>query len=364
MEQSPPGLHAGMYSAVGAPIMVGGVLWGAATALCPEDRPLPEGSEARMAQFTDLVGTAIANAQDRAELVASRIRIVAAADEARRRLERDLHDGSQQRLVSLTLQARMAHESVPAELESLKSDLTQIVSGLKDVSSELREISRGIPRILSEGGLALALETLARRCLFPVNVSLAIEQQLPEPVAVTTYYVAAEALTNSAKHAHASEATLCAETKDGVLYLSIDDNGIGGADLSKGSGLVGLNDRVEAFGGHMVVNSPPGAGRTAGRAAVDASPLGSPGCLPDRLGYFPRGARGQFGGHIDLHSRGAGPPGPMMSKVKAVRCAVAPDFGEQHAANAAESNRKSERLRRAHDNTPPVVRRRNTAQFE
>jgi signal transduction histidine kinase len=260
LELSPRELPAGRYSAVGAPIVVGGVLWGAVTALSPEDRPLPEGSEARMAQFTDLVGTAIANAQDRADLVASRIRIVTAADEARRRLERDLHDGSQQRLVSLSLQARMAQESVPVELENLKSDLKQLVSGLNGVSSELREISRGVPRILSEGGLAPALKTLARRCPFTVDVSVAIEQQLPQPVAVTTYYVAAEALTNSAKHAHASEATLCAETKDGVLYLSIDDNGIGGANLSKGSGLVGLNDRVEAFGGCMVVNSPPGAG--------------------------------------------------------------------------------------------------------
>jgi signal transduction histidine kinase len=259
-EQSPPELPAGNYSAVGAPIMVGGMQWGAVTLLSLPERPLPEGSEARMAEFIDLVGTAVANAQDRADLVVSRARIVTAADDARRRLERDLHDGAQQRLVSLALQARMAQESVPAELVDLKGDLAELVAGLKDTSSELREISRGIPRILSEGGLAPALEALASRSVVPVNSSLAISQQLPDPVAVTAYYVVAEALTNVAKHAHGSEASVRAETKDGVLCLSIDDNGIGGADPYKGSGLVGLNDRVEAFGGHMVVHSPPGDG--------------------------------------------------------------------------------------------------------
>jgi signal transduction histidine kinase len=261
IEELPPELPPGSYSAVGAPIMVGGMLWGAITALSPQDRALPDGSEGRMAEFTDLVGTAIANAQDRADLVASRARIVKAADYARHRLERDLHDGAQQQLVSLALQARMAQESVPTELVELKGDLAELASGMASVSEELREISRGIhPGILSEGGLAAALKALGRRSPIPLTFDLSIEQPLPDAAAVAAYYVAAEALTNAAKHSRASKGTMSAEVKDGVFYLSIQDNGIGGADFGKGSGLVGLNDRIEAFGGHMTVSSPPGGG--------------------------------------------------------------------------------------------------------
>jgi signal transduction histidine kinase len=242
--------------------------------LSPQDRALPDGSEARMAEFTDLVGTAIANAQDRADLVASRVRIVKAADYARHRLERDLHDGAQQQLVSLALQARMAHESVPDELVELKGDLAELASDVAGISAELREISRGIyPGILSEGGLAAAFKALGRRSHIPVSFDLSIEQSLPDTVAVAAYYVAAEALTNAAKHSHASEGSMIAAVRDGVLYLSIHDNGIGGADLGKGSGLVGLNDRVEAFGGHMTVTSPQGCGTTISVSIpVDAQP--------------------------------------------------------------------------------------------
>jgi signal transduction histidine kinase len=260
-EQSPPELPAGSYSAVGTPITVGGALWGAITALSAQDRPLPDGSETRMAEFTDLVGTAIANAQDRADLVSSRARIVTAADDARRRLERDLHDGAQQRLVSLGLQARTAQQCAPAELGDLQQDLAQLVSGLTDASLELREISRGLhPGILSEGGLGAALKALARRSHFPISVDVQIQQQVPDAVEVAAYYVAAEALTNAAKHAHASEVRVRAEARDDVLYLSIDDDGMGGADYRHGTGLVGLKDRVEAFGGHMSLISQVGAG--------------------------------------------------------------------------------------------------------
>jgi nitrate/nitrite-specific signal transduction histidine kinase len=169
-EESPPELPGFAYSAVGAPVMVGGSVWGAMTALSRADRPLPDVAAARIAEFTDLVGTAVANAQARADLVASRARIVAASDEARRRIERDLHDGAQQRLVALGLQTRLAEASVPPEVP-LREQLGDIVSGLNGVSADLQEISRGIhPAILSKGGLGPALKTLARRSAVPVDL--------------------------------------------------------------------------------------------------------------------------------------------------------------------------------------------------
>jgi signal transduction histidine kinase len=186
---------------------------------------------------------------------------VAAADDARRRLERDLHDGAQQRLVSLGLQVRLAESSAPPELQSLKELMSNIVSGLTAVSSDLQEISRGIhPAILSDGGLAPALKTLARRCPVPANVDVLVERRLGDSIEVAAYYVVAEALTNAAKYAQASNVNVCVETNGANLHLSIQDDGIGGADPSKGSGLIGLKDRVEVLGGHMKVISPLGSG--------------------------------------------------------------------------------------------------------
>jgi signal transduction histidine kinase len=260
-EQSPPELPKGAYSAAGTPILVAGTLWGAMTALAPQRCPLPEGTEARMAEFTDLVGTAIANAQDRADLIASRTRIVTAADEARRRIERNLHDGAQQQLIALGMQARTAQASAPTELVDLHTDLADLVSGLSSVSTELQQISRGIhPAILSEGGLAPALKSLGRRSTVPVSFVVAIEQRLPDAVEVAAYYVVAEALTNAGKHAKASEVNVGANADDLNLHLSISDDGIGGADSLKGSGLIGLKDRVEALGGHLQIVSHPGSG--------------------------------------------------------------------------------------------------------
>jgi signal transduction histidine kinase len=250
-----------LRSRVGAPVVVDERVWGVVIVGSSRREPLPSDTEERIGDFADLVATALVNAVTRAELIASRARIVAAADEARRRLERDLHDGAQQRLVSFGLQLRMAQASVPAELDDLKSDLSQLVSGVTGVSTELQEISRGIhPAILSEGGLGPALKSLARRSTVPVSFDVAIEQRLPDPVEVGAYYVAAEALTNAAKHAQASEVSVRAETRDHALYLSIQDNGIGGADSRKGSGLVGLKDRIEALGGQILVESPRGRG--------------------------------------------------------------------------------------------------------
>jgi PAS domain S-box-containing protein len=251
----------GIRSCVGAPIVVEERVWGMAIVGTTQDDPLPPDTEARIAEFAELVATAIAAATARADLIASRARIVVAADDARRRLERDIHDGAQQRLVSLGLKLRLADESVPPERDDLKSALSEAVSGLTDVFKELQEISRGIhPAILSTGGLAAAFKTLARRSTVPVNLDLAIERRLPDPVEVAAYYVVAEALTNAAKHAQASEVKVRAHSTDEVLYLFISDNGIGGADSRKGSGLIGLEDRIEVLGGRMYMASPPGGG--------------------------------------------------------------------------------------------------------
>jgi signal transduction histidine kinase len=251
----------GVTCRVGAPIVVDEHVWGMAVLGTSHPEPLPAGTEARIAEFADLVATAIAAATTREELLASRVRIVAAADEARRRLERDLHDGTQQRLVSLALQLRLTEASLTPEMAEQKRQLAQILSGITAVSDDLREISRGIhPAMLSRGGLSVALKTLARRSAIPVNLELAISRRFADPVEVATYYAVAEALTNAAKHARASEVTVGARHDDDTLYLSIRDDGVGGADSRKGSGLAGLKDRVEALGGQLEIVSPPGEG--------------------------------------------------------------------------------------------------------
>jgi signal transduction histidine kinase len=251
----------GVRSRIGAPIVVDERLWGIAVVATTEPEPLPPDTEARIVEFAELVATAIAAATTRAELIASRARIVAAADDARRRLERDIHDGAQQRLVSLGLKLRLTEESVPPERVDLKSMLSEAVSGLTDVFQELQELSRGIhPAILATGGLPAAFKTLARRSSVPVKLDVAIPQRLPDSIEVAAYYVVAEALTNAAKHAQASEVRIRARTTGGSLDLLISDDGIGGADSSKGSGLIGLKDRIEVLGGRMQVESPPGVG--------------------------------------------------------------------------------------------------------
>ena len=251
----------GVRRSVGAPIVVDGRVWGAAVVGSAAREPLPPDSEARVADFTDLVATAIANAEAHRELTASRARIVAAADEARRRIERDLHDGAQQRLVSLGLALRAAEASVPSDLPALKGQISDLVAGLTAVFTELQEISRGIhPAILSKGGLGPALKALARRSAVPVDLTLGVDRRLPETTEVAAYYVVAEALTNAAKHAHASEVHVSADTDGANLLLWIRDDGIGGADAGKGSGLIGLTDRIEALGGHMQISSPTGSG--------------------------------------------------------------------------------------------------------
>jgi signal transduction histidine kinase/PAS domain-containing protein len=197
----------------------------------------------------------------RAELAASRARIVTAADETRRRIERDLHDGVQQRLVSLALAQRTAEAMVPPERRELQEQLSRVADGLAGALEELGQISHGIhPAILSRGGLAHALKALARRSAVPVELEVRADTRLPEPVEVAAYYVVSEALTNTAKHANASAVHVAVESRDGILTLSIRDDGSGGADPARGSGLVGLTDRVDALGGTIEVASPVGEG--------------------------------------------------------------------------------------------------------
>jgi signal transduction histidine kinase len=244
-----------------APIVVDGKEWGVAVVSSCRAQPLPPDTEARLADFAKLVAMAIANAQARTDLSASRARIVTAADVARRRLERDLHDGAQQRLVSLALKARMTEVALPEGQDAIKAQLAEIVQGLGDVSEELRAISRGIhPAILSKGGLGPALRSLACRSTVPVELDVDVPNRLPDRVEVAAYYVVAEALTNTARHAHAAEVKVSAKATDGHLDLMISDDGAGGADPANGSGLIGLVDRVEAVGGHLSVSSPAGVG--------------------------------------------------------------------------------------------------------
>jgi signal transduction histidine kinase len=255
-----PYVREGLRSAVGMPILVDGRLWGMIAA-GSGDGPPPDGIEQRMTQFTDLVATAVANAQNRAELVASRARIVAATDAARRQIERDLHDGVEQRLLRLVVRLRSAaalHES-----DEIRAEIADVATELMSVIDELREISRGIhPEVLSRAGLRPALRALSRRSATPVEMDVRVEGRLPGPIEVGAYYVVSETLTNAVRHARASVVEVDAEASDGTLRVSVRDDGVGGADPGLGSGLVGLKDRIEALGGTFSVHSPAGGGTT------------------------------------------------------------------------------------------------------
>jgi signal transduction histidine kinase/DNA-binding LacI/PurR family transcriptional regulator len=249
-----------IVSTVASPIVVEGGLWGSIT-VSSKDEPLPLDAEERLEKFTELVATAVANAESKSELAASRRRIVAASDEARRRIERDLHDGTQQRLASLQLAVRSAEVDVPEEMGDVRVELSRIATGLTDALSELREISRGIhPGILSKGGLGPALRGLARRSAIPVEFDSVIDVRVPEQIEVAAYYIASEALANATKHSQASRIDVSLAANDGTLLLSVRDDGVGGADFGRGSGLVGLQDRVEALGGAISVESAQGCG--------------------------------------------------------------------------------------------------------
>ncbi len=252
---------AGARSAVGVPVVVDGSLWGVIAVGSRETEPLPADFEGRLAKFTELVATAIANAEGRAELDASRARIVATADATRRRIERDLHDGAQQQLVWLALALRAAQAAVPEELEQHRGELGRVVDGLTAALDDLREIALGIhPAGLSEDGLTPALKRLAARSPLRVNLDCPADSRFPEPVEVAAYYVVSESLTNAAKYADTAVVNVAVAADDGALRVEVRDDGRGGADPAEGSGLLGLRDRVEAIGGTMRLTSPAGAG--------------------------------------------------------------------------------------------------------
>jgi signal transduction histidine kinase len=260
----------GLRSGVGAPVTVDGTTRGALIVGSTQPVPLPDETEARIGDFADLVATAIANSETRAELRASRTRIVAAADQARRGFERDLHDGAQQRVVSLGLGLRTLEATIPPDQQAMRKQVDNLVTGMADLYTELQELSRGIhPAILSKGGLGPALKTLARRSTVPVALHLDVDRRLPESVEVAAYYVAAEALTNAAKHAQASSVTIRAGFDDGDLRLDIADDGIGGATPGAGSGLIGLKDRVDAVSGRFTVTSSTSGTTISARSPVD-----------------------------------------------------------------------------------------------
>jgi signal transduction histidine kinase len=253
----------GFRSSVGVPVIIGGRSWGALVVAQRRRDVLPADTAARLAAFNELAGTAIANAEGSAEVAASRARVVAAADQARRRIERDLHDGAQQRLVSLALQLRQAQAAVPPELAELNAQLDAAVAAAGSALAEVGEIARGVhPAILTSNGLRPAVRALARRSPVPVRLAECTDRRLPEQVEVTAYYVIAESLTNAAKHARAAAVTVRAEVADDRLVVTIRDDGVGGADLARGTGLIGLRDRVEALSGVLRLESPPGAGTT------------------------------------------------------------------------------------------------------
>ena len=251
----------GMAAMVGVPIVVDGSIWGFMVAGGGPDEAIPAGAEQHLARFTELIATAISNITMRAELAASRARVIAAADEARRRIERDLHDGAQQQLVTLALGLRAAERRVPAGLDDVRAEVGRFADRLTSVVEELREMSRGIhPAVLTEGGLPSAFEALALRSSVPVKLNVRCEDRLSDQVEVAAYYVVSEALTNAAKHAGASHVQIDLHAEEETLCLSIVDDGSGGADPSGGSGLIGLKDRVEALGGTIDVASRPGSG--------------------------------------------------------------------------------------------------------
>ena len=251
---------AGFQSVAGAPIVVDAATWGAIIAVSTGDR-LPDGCEHGIAAFTELVATAISNAASREELIASRARIVAAADEARRRIERDLHDGTQQRLIALGLDVQLLLEGMSIERPGERAALDRLTREIESILSDVQELSRGVhPPSLSRGGLRAALATLARRSPLPVELRFELLARPPEPLETCIYFFVSEALANAAKHSQADQLLVVVEEATGLLRARVTDDGNGGASIGAGSGLLGLRDRVEALGGRLRLESSPGEG--------------------------------------------------------------------------------------------------------
>jgi signal transduction histidine kinase len=258
-------------SLVAAPITVSGRLWGVVAASLEPPHYFWRGAEERLLAFTQLVSLALANEEARGQLEASRARIVSAGDDERRRLERNLHDGAQQRLVSLSLSLRLAQGKLRSDPEAAKELLTSAGDELGVALEELRELARGIhPAVLTERGLGPALQSLCDRAPLPVELQSVPDERLPKRVEAAAYYVVSEALANVAKYAHATGASVSVEQGNGTAVVEVADDGIGGADPDAGSGLRGLSDRVDALDGHLHIVSPPGGG-TMIRAEIPCS---------------------------------------------------------------------------------------------
>jgi signal transduction histidine kinase len=269
----------GIRSGVGSPIVVDGRLWGAMAAASLESKPLPVGSESRIAEFTELVATAISNMQARSDLAASRARIVAATDEERRRVVRDLHDGAQQRLVHTVVTLKMALRTLEGEGVAVPVLVTEALENAEAATRELRELAHGIlPSVLIRGGLRAGVVALASRTPMPVDVDVSVDRFAPA-VEATAYFVVAEVLTNVAKHSRAHRAAVKARVAKDTLQVEIQDDGVGGAERD-GSGLLGLADRLAVLDGTLRVESPPDGGTLvaaaiplARTATVDREPL-------------------------------------------------------------------------------------------
>jgi signal transduction histidine kinase len=250
----------GVRSGVGTPIIVEGRLWGAIGVASTQEEPLPADTEARLGSFTELAATAISNTEARAEVAASRARIVAAIDKERRRVVRDLHDGAQQRLVHTVITLKLANRALQTEGEDLPSLMLEALDHAEQATAELRELAHGIlPAALTQGGLRAGVDALASRVPVPVEIDVSVDR-LPAAVEATAYFVVAEALTNVAKHARASRAEVTVRIEDGTLAVHVRDDGAGGARHSGGSGLIGLADRLAAVDGELRVESPADGG--------------------------------------------------------------------------------------------------------
>jgi signal transduction histidine kinase len=250
----------GIRASVGCPIVVGGRIWGVIAASTRADLPFPAGTESQIGEFTELIATAVSNAEASAELVASRARIVTAADEARRGLVRDLHDGAQQHLVNTIVTLKLAGQQLPED-NGAAPLVAEALEHAEQGNAELRELAHGVlPGALTRGGLRAGVDALVTRFSIPVSVDV-LAERLPQGIEASAYFIVAEALTNVVKHAQAQTAQITARIDSGALHIDVRDDGVGGAHRD-GPGLLGLGDRISASGGALRVHSPAGRGTT------------------------------------------------------------------------------------------------------
>jgi signal transduction histidine kinase len=265
----------GISSAAAGPIILSGRVWGALTASWATGASMPAGAEDRVAAFAELVSLAIENAEARQELAASRARLVQAADEARRRIERDLRDGAQQRLVAAALELTVLDRRLDGDADGARTALARVREHLEGGLAELRDLARGIhPAVLTDRGLEAALAALVQRSPIPVELRIRVPDRLDSAIEATVYFLVSEALTNVAKYAQADTVSVELTSTRDDLVATIADDGVGGADAKRGTGLRGLVDRVHAIGGRLEVSSPRGGG-TRLRAHLPAHVLGS-----------------------------------------------------------------------------------------